>query len=36
MADLPFWFHPDASAEALATNDSNLDIGLTGHRRSNR
>ena len=26
MAELPFWFHPDASAEALAIHDHYFDV----------
>ncbi len=29
MADLPFWFHPDASAEALAIHDHYFDVAPT-------
>jgi hypothetical protein len=26
MADLPFWFHPDASTEALSIHEHYLDV----------
>lgn len=29
MADLPFWFHPDASAEAIAIHDHYFDVAPT-------
>ncbi len=29
MADIPFWFHPDASAEALAIHDHYFDVAST-------
>ena len=29
MADFPFWFHPDASDEALAIHDHYFDVAPT-------
>ena len=29
MADIPFWFHPDARAEALAIHDHYFDVAST-------
>ena len=29
MADLPFWFHPEASSEALAIHDHYFDVAPT-------
>ena len=33
MAELPFWFHPDATAEVLVTHDRYFDVTLelAGH-----